>query len=289
MLDCKCPARRALLGVLPDWRLHRPSGAARRAALQGGGLGAGGRASARAPAPGRAPHLGQQAAGREQRRGAGLDVRRVALQEAVLQHHVRAAAAAAALPQAARGACRACAAARSAPGRALSARPRARRPRRSWDPGTLCRKADRPPSKSDVALPRAYLLIARAPLQAGASLADRPGPPHRPRRRRRRRPPRHRRPGPSRAWRGRPRAGALSAARPPAGTRPPGPRAPSPSRRTAARAARRPPVSGGAAALPGSVMRRSGCAPRREHPSSDSALAASASLSSEHSARGSAA
>ena len=180
-------------------------------------------------------------------------------------------------------------AARSAPGRALSARPRARRPRRSWDPGTLCRKADRPPSKSDVALPRAYLLIARAPLQAGASLADRPGPPHRPRRRRRRRPPRHRRPGPSRAWRGRPRAGALSAARPPAGTRPPGPRAPSPSRRTAARAARRPPVSGGAAALPGSVMRRSGCAPRREHPSSDSALAASASLSSEHSARGSAA
>jgi len=128
MLDCKCPARRALLGVLPDWRLHRPSGAARRAALQGGGLGAGGRASARAPAPGRAPHLGQQAAGREQRRGAGLDVRRVALQEAVLQHHVRAAAAAAALPQAARGACRACAAARSAPGRALSARPRAQRP-----------------------------------------------------------------------------------------------------------------------------------------------------------------
>ena len=173
----------------------------------------------------------------------------------------------------------------------LSPAPQAARgaPRRSWDPGILCRKADRPPSKSDVALPRACLLIARAPLQAGASLADRPGPPHRPRRRRRRRPPRHRRPGPSRAWRGRPRAGAPSAARPPAGMRPPGPRAPSPSRRTAARAARRPPVSGGAAALPGSVMRRSGCAPRREHPSSDSALAASASLSSEHSARGSAA
>ena len=52
-----------------------------------------------------APQLCKQPAGREQRRQAGLDVGRGALQEAVLQHDVRAAEAAAARLQARRPLC----------------------------------------------------------------------------------------------------------------------------------------------------------------------------------------
>ena len=54
----------------------------------------------------RAPQLSKQAAGREQRRQAGLEVGRGAVQEAVLQHDVCAAEAAAARLQARRPLCR---------------------------------------------------------------------------------------------------------------------------------------------------------------------------------------
>lgn len=52
------------------------------------------------------PQLSKQPAGREQRRQAGLDVGRGAVQEAVLQHDVRAAEAAAESLQARRPLCR---------------------------------------------------------------------------------------------------------------------------------------------------------------------------------------